>query len=61
MVQITAPRIAFVFLFTGAALVWTWEVALAVFGARPAIWTILAVGTALIFLSYLVLMRHERR
>jgi hypothetical protein len=60
MVQRTIPRLAFVLLFTGGALVWAWELALLFFGARPATWSIIAVASALIFLSYFVLIWRER-
>ncbi len=56
-----AHRTAYVLLFGGAALVWIWEFAVAAFGGHnPLLWTLVAVGLALILASYSFLARDKR-
>jgi hypothetical protein len=62
MSQHIVPRLAYALLFAGAALVWIWEFALAIFGDRnPVIWALIAAGCTLILLSYVYLVRSSRR
>ncbi len=55
-------RTAYILLFTGAALVWAWEFAMARFGGRsPLVWTLIVLGTLLILASYAVFYSQKER
>ena len=60
MVQRIVPRFVITLLVTGVLLVWAWEFFLAEFGAPPAIWLLVILGIALIFLSYAILIWREK-